>query len=220
LRHAEIEVLVTLLYLVRHAEQEHSPAEDPAVGISARGRLQARLLGQRLSGVPFAGIHHSPVKRAEETAQLVAESLPGVPLRSSVLLTDRTPVPSPEQEAGYPASDLPWLATVPVEERDEGGTQISAALRHFARLGDGVRTPGGQPGPGHHLLITHAFVIGGFVREALDAPAWRWLGLNPFNCGLTVIDCRPGSAPTLISFNDIGHLPLEVRGRAPLELFS
>jgi serine/threonine-protein phosphatase PGAM5 len=207
---------VTLLYLVRHAEQEHTPDEDPSVGISVRGGQQARLLGQRLGGVPFDGIHHSPVTRAEETARLVAESLPGVPVHASALLTDRTPYPSPEQRAVYPAQSLPWLATVPVQERDEGGAQISAAMHHFARLADDA--PTSQPQPRRHLLVTHAFVIGAMVREALDAPAWRWIGLRPFNCALTVIRCEPEQQPTLISFNDIGHLPLEVRGRAPLDL--
>ena len=199
---------MTLLYLVRHAEQEDTPDEDPAVGLSLLGGRQARLLGQRLCDVPLDGIHHSPLARADETAHLVAESLPGVPVQASALLADRTPVPTPEQEALYPERALSWLAGVPVEERDAGGAQISAAFRHFAGL------------DGHHLLITHAFVIGGIVREVLDAPAWRWLGLNPFNCGLTVIRCLPGQPPTLISFNDVGHLPLEVRGRTPLDLRS
>jgi probable phosphoglycerate mutase len=107
-----------------------------------------------------------------------------------------------------------------VQERDEGGAQISAALHHFARLGDDAVASESQPTQRHHLLVTHAFVVGGMVREALDAPVWRWLGLNPFNCGVTVIRCRPDQEPTLISFNDVGHLPLEVRGRTPLDLLS
>jgi probable phosphoglycerate mutase len=212
--------LVTLLYLVRHAEQEQTPDEDPTVGISPRGRQQARLLGQRLKDVPFDGIHHSPALRAEETAQLVAESLPGIPVHASALLSDRTPMPSPEQEASYPPQALPWLATVPVAERDESAIQISAAMRYFAELGGDARTAQDEPRPAHHLLITHAFVIGWFVREALDAPPSRWLGLNPFNAGLTVIHCRPEQPPNLISFNDIGHLPYEVRGRTPLDVLS
>jgi probable phosphoglycerate mutase len=211
---------VSLLYLVRHAEQEAGSGEDTAAGLTARGRRQARLLGGRLSGVPFDGIHHSPLTRAEQTARLLAESLPGVPVHADALLSDRTPVPSQEQEADYPTRHLPWLATVPVEERDEDAVQITAAMQHFARLCSDDPIPQGVPGCGHHLLITHAFVIGGFVREALDAPAWRWLGLNPFHCGLTVIQCLPERPPTLISFNDVGHLPLQERGRTPLDLLS
>lgn len=62
------------------------------------------------------------------------------------------------------------------------------------------------------LLITHNFVIGWFVRHALDAPAWRWMGLNRAHCALTIIQIGPGLPPILIAFNDAGHLPIELGG--------
>jgi serine/threonine-protein phosphatase PGAM5 len=197
-------VPATTLYLVRHAEQEHTPDEDPAAGISALGREQARLLADRLrtsieSGmVPLAGIHHSPLLRAEQTARLLADGLPGVPVQSSELLTDRTPFPEPGRESDYSERELEWLAGVPPGERDAGAKIITAAIAHFASLGDS--------GTGHHLLVTHAFVVGWFVRAALDAPVSRWLGLNPFNAGLTVIRYAPERPPAVISYNDVGHL--------------
>jgi probable phosphoglycerate mutase len=70
------------------------------------------------------------------------------------------------------------------------------------------------------LLVTHNFVIGWFVRHALDAPAWRWMGLNQFNCALTIIQIRTDLPPMLITFNDVGHLPLDLRGRSPVALLS
>lgn len=62
---------------------------------------------------------------------------------------------------------------------------------------------GASPGP--LVLVTHAFVIGWFVRTAMDAPSWRWLGLNSANTGLTIIRFTDGVA-TLGAFNDTGHL--------------
>ena len=53
--------------------------------------------------------------------------------------------------------------------------------------------------------MTHAFVIAWFVRLAMDAPSHRWMGLNPANASLTIVDIRP-SGPHLQSFNDAGHL--------------
>jgi serine/threonine-protein phosphatase PGAM5 len=51
----------TLLYLVRHAEQQHSREDsDPDDGLSLLGKQQARRLGQRLANVPFDVIRHSP----------------------------------------------------------------------------------------------------------------------------------------------------------------
>ncbi|MCZ7423500.1 histidine phosphatase family protein [Verrucosispora sp. WMMA2121] len=58
----------------------------------------------------------------------------------------------------------------------------------------------------HELLITHNFVIGWFVRHTLDAPTWRWIGLNQANCGITVVQWEADRPPTLVSFNDTGHL--------------
>lgn len=202
--------MTTMIYLARHAEQRLTANEDPGVGISALGQDQARMLGQRLRGVKFDGIHHGPSTRARETAYVVALSLPGVPVQASEFLRDRTPVPETDEMGDYSEAELTWLAHVPAEESDPGGAEITSAIKHFSSLGKG-----------QHLLITHAFVVSWFVRAALDTPPRRWMGLNPFNAGLTVIRYRPDHPDqpvSLITYNDIGHLPLELRGRTPVDL--
>jgi probable phosphoglycerate mutase len=69
--------------------------------------------------------------------------------------------------------------------------------------------PGGQER--HDLLITHNLVIADFVRRAFDAPEWRWLGLTQAHCGITVLKARSGRPVTLVSHNDLAHLPVELR---------
>jgi serine/threonine-protein phosphatase PGAM5 len=202
----------TLLYLARHAEQHHSPAgDDPDAGLSARGQQQARQLGQRLADVPFDMMHHSPLRRAEQTAYILASYLPGVPVRSSELLRDRTPIPPVDQVGAVPPQYRSFLDHVPADERDAGGEQLNAAVEQFAITGTDDRC---------ELLVTHNFVIGWFVRHVMDAPAWRWIGLNQFNCALTIIQIQSGPPPVLISFNDMGHLPIELRGHSPIALHS
>lgn len=195
-----------LLYLVRHGEQDRpstgSPeAESPEVGLSGRGRRQAMLLGERLRGVPFAAVHHGPLRRAVETAELVGAALPGVPLHASELAGDYLPsVPEP---AGLPPAYAAFLDGFSEQERTDGPRLAAAAIDRLATVPvDGDR---------RDLIITHTFLIGWFVRHAMDAPDRRWIGLNHHNCGLTAILYRPDRPPTLVAYNDVGHLPSELR---------
>ncbi len=72
-----------------------------------------------------------------------------------------------------------------------------------------------KPGDVHELLITHNFVIAWFVREALQAPEWRWMTLNQAHCGLTVLAQRHRAPWTVLSHNDLAHLPVELRTGLP-----
>ncbi|MEV4808829.1 histidine phosphatase family protein [Micromonospora avicenniae] len=187
----------TLLYLVRHGEQDLTLGESTSGGLSALGRSQAERLGRRLKGVRFSTIHHSPLPRAAQTAEVIADYLPDVPRHACDLAMDRTPVPSAGRRSEYPSRLLPWLDSVPAEERDEDGRCLQAAVEHLGAAG---------PEDRRELVITHNFVIGWFVRHALDAPTWRWAGLNQANCGLTIVQWDTDRLPTLVCFNDIGHL--------------
>jgi probable phosphoglycerate mutase len=181
----------TRLYLVRHGEKGSDG------GLSDRGRAQAERVGRRLRDVPFAAIHHGPAARAVETASIVAGHLPGVPWHECDHVADRTPVPSAARRDQYPARWHDWLDDTPDDERDEDAAALRAAVGHFGVAGDRDRA---------ELLITHNFVIGWFVRHVLDAPEWRWLGLNQANCGLTIVEWDAGRPPMLVAFNDTGHL--------------
>jgi probable phosphoglycerate mutase len=187
----------TTLYLVRHGEAAGGGDELEA-GLSPCGEADAALLGRRLAGLRFDAIRHSPLRRAGATAAIVATHLPGVPVAVSESLTDLTPVPRLGQEDTVPEAYRWFPATVPAEERDPGGTRLDAAFAALTATGEADRA---------ELLITHNFVIGWFVRRVMQAPEWRWMGLNQRNCALTVIKLSPPAPAALVSFNDCGHLP-------------
>jgi len=182
------------LYLVRHGEADDDDA------LTRAGRLQASAAGERLRYIRFSAIRHSPMQRAEETADLIADFLPGVPVGASGLLGDYLPPVSGQPDLPPPYAGL--LSGYSPEERSEGAELASAAIQRYAR-------PGGQDDS--ELIVTHNFLIGWFVRHALDAPDWRWMGLNQCNGGITVILYRTGMPASLVSFNDIGHLPPALR---------
>lgn len=190
------------LYLVRHGEHldaEHGLEDGP---LSPRGRRQAELLADRLSGVPLDCVWHSPLERAAETARAVAERLPSVTPEPSSLLFDCIP--------SGPTSDMPsayesFFGSVTEADIDAGNAQMSDAVAEFL-----VRKPAS-----HELLITHNAVIAWFVREVLDAPDWRWMTITQAHCGLTVLAQRPGRPWTMVSHNDLSHLPMELRTGLP-----
>jgi probable phosphoglycerate mutase len=189
------------LYLVRHGEAPEGG------GLSDAGEEQARRTGERLKNLPVDRIHHSPLPRAVQTARLISAWLPGVPVAESAIVGDY--IPADLDPAGLPPSHARLVSSYTVTERNEGAVLAAAALARFAR------PPGESLGQGpadvHELIVTHNFLIGWFVRHALQAPDSRWVGLNQQNCALTVILYRPGLPPSLVSFNDAAHLPDRLR---------
>jgi phosphohistidine phosphatase SixA len=159
------------LWIARHAEANSDESD-----LSAAGEEQARLLGERLSGIPFAAIGHSPLPRAVRTAAIVAEHLPGVPVQAAGELDDRFPADDPVASA--------------------------AMIARFTGPADVER---------HELVITHAFQVAWFVRDALETPESRWRDVIPANTGLTVIRYFPHGRTRVIVFNDLSHLPPALR---------
>lgn len=191
-----------LLYLVRHGEQDRPEVESAEVGLSERGRRQAALLGQRLRAVPLRAIHHGPLRRAAETAEVVAASLPRVPVYETELAGDH--LPHDTDPAGLPVAYASFLAHFSARERADGPRLAAEAVARFATAP--------AEGDVRELVITHNFLIAWLVRHALDAPERRWLGVNHHNAGLTVIRYSSSGPPSLIAFNDVAHLPPELRG--------
>ncbi len=193
------------LYLVRHGEQidaEHGLPDGP---LSPRGVRQAHAIAARLSGVPFDAAFTSPLQRAQETARIMTERLPAIEPEPSALLMDCVPSgPHPDMHHAFE----PFFGGISDEEIEAGEAQMADAVAEWLSPSREDR---------HELLITHNFVIGWFVRETFGAPAWRWLGLNQANCGLTIIRVRSAKPPVLVAHNDLGHLPPELRTGLPVE---
>lgn len=187
------------IYLVRHGEHqdaEHGLTDGP---LSPRGQRQAAMLADRLSGLPLDAVWHSPLERAAQTARAVADRLPAVSPEPSALLFDCVPTGmTPETPAAYE----PFFGSVTEAEVDAGRAQMADATAEFLAR---------KTGEVHELVITHNFVISWFVREVLQAPEWRWMTINQAYCGLTVIAQKKGRPWTLLSHNDLAHLPVELR---------
>jgi probable phosphoglycerate mutase len=70
---------MTLIYLIRHAENEQLKKGrlvgwKPGVHLNEHGRAQAKALGDLLQKAKFKAIYASPLERTTETAQLIARA--------------------------------------------------------------------------------------------------------------------------------------------------
>jgi probable phosphoglycerate mutase len=195
------------LYLVRHGEAIDGKLSDA-------GRQQGRLVGQRLRNVPISAVYHSPLPRAADTAALIAEQLPdGVVMEESELIGDYVPaVPEQELLRRLPASYAEMLAGDSPAELAAGARLALAALARFA-----VPTETET----REVLVTHNQIVGWFVRHVLEAPDWRWLGLNHCNAAISTLLFRPERPASLLCFNDQSHLPTDLQWTGfPVELRS
>ncbi|MBO3086266.1 histidine phosphatase family protein [Cellulomonas fengjieae] len=187
------------LYVARHGDA------DAFGELTDTGRRQAGLLGERLAHLPIDAVWHSPLPRAADSAHELARHLPGVPVAAAPELIDHVPhVPAPAETP----PPLRGFFDGYDEAEAAAGTRLADALTaRFAADPD----PAAQARDTHEVLVTHAYQVAWLVRHALDAPASRWLGLNSGNTALTVLTYRPGLPPTLVMFNDMSHLPAELR---------
>lgn len=185
------------LYLARHGNAD---AFGETTDI---GRRQARLLGRRLAHLPIDAVWHSPLPRAAACAREVAAQLrPGTPVAEAAELIDHVPyVPTPEET---PHAWVPFFDGYDPAEAAAGNRIAHSLTARFA-------IPPEQADDVHEVLITHSDPIAWLVRDALGAPSVRWLGLNSANTALTVIEYRPGLPPAVVMFNEMSHLPAELR---------
>jgi serine/threonine-protein phosphatase PGAM5 len=205
------------LYLVRHG------AADVFGKLTDVGRRQAGLLGERLARIPVDAVWHSPLPRAAASAHELARRLPGVPLTEAAELIDHIPETPPPQTL---PSQAPPSRTALCDDAGSGQTPTDALVAQF------TRPPGTEPESGqtptdalvarfarppgtdrdrHDVLVTHAHQIAWLVRHALDAPPSRWRRLDSANAALTLIEYRRGAPPALVMFNDLSHLPPDLR---------
>lgn len=189
------------LFLTRHGEA--SPDES---GLTENGRRQAVLLGGRLRDSGISAIHHGPLARAAQTAQLIGDQLGGVPVEVCEAAGDYVPHTPQREElpAAFADSMLERVMAFPAEDRERGPALAREAVARFAQPVDGDE-------PVRELVVTHNFLIGWLVRAALDGPAWRWMGLNHANAALTVIRSSTDRPPSVLVYNDTSHLPTALR---------
>jgi serine/threonine-protein phosphatase PGAM5 len=181
------------LVLVRHGE-----FSLPSKGLTQLGRNQAARTGRRLRHLPFARIHCSTMKRAYETALIIAKHHGDrSPLRAH-LLRECLPSMPLDHRKGLPANSTEMIR--------RGKDQADRAYRRYFRK------------PAKHdeceLLVSHGNVIRYLVGRVLGLGKYGWYQLGTSHCGITVIRISNEGDYILDRYNDTGHLRTKLCGPA------
>jgi len=206
-----------LLLLIRHAEQRTMRAHDSE--LSARGERQAERLAERLSLLPLTGVVSSNLRRARQTADVVARRC-GLPAEvepdvDEVRITDearlrrytQTPAsilePNPDD---YTSAALGMVRLAPrtrwisrsggVETGTEARARGLAAIERIV-----ARHPAGVV-----ACVSH----GGLINAVLGA----WAGIErdmwfvPWHTGISAV-LVSGTERAILTVNDASHLARE-----------
>jgi broad specificity phosphatase PhoE len=208
-----------ILHITRHGQVQAATADsadlfvapgDPP--LSALGRRQARLLGEHLRDLGFAGsVHTSPYRRAAETGQIVADVVDVAlflalgmresngdgermaAFRGATMDELRTDYPRLRVDAD---SNYPWWTTAAesAEDIEERVGPVVAALE--AKEED-------------VLLVGHGATVGAATRYVLNRRAPELMGAPrfPWNCMLTSLRLAPEFEMIRLASTD--HLPAD-----------
>ena len=206
-----------ILHITRHGQVQ--PATDDGSDVffapgdpplSALGRHQAQLLGERLRDSDFAGsIHTSPYRRAAETGQIVADTTDAelhlsLGMRESngsgEQMAQFRGATIDELQASYPRLQIdaeipyPWWTTA-AESADDIEARVGPVVDALEAEGSDV------------LLVGHGATVGGATRHVLNqrAPELAREPRFPWNCMLTSLRLSPEFEKICLASTD--HLP-------------
>jgi broad specificity phosphatase PhoE len=169
---------VATVYLVQHGDKERTSG-DP--GLTPAGRHQAELAGRRLRQAGLRGLYASPLRRARETADLIA-AVTGLPARIDARLRERLnwdgsgPLESFLAEWAHTTQDRDY-----VPGAGESSHQAGNRLQTFI-----ARLPAGT---GPVALVTHGGVTVDLLRNMLPDEA--------LPAGLLETGIPPGAITTI-----------------------
>jgi serine/threonine-protein phosphatase PGAM5 len=181
------------IYFVRHGHYDsHSEQRDPlGPGLNAIGVEQAKYTAEKFQKLPITGIYSSPLRRAEETADIIGRVFPDVPVHKTQLLEECIPSIPEEYEQ--------YFSEYPDNEITRCQGQVEKAIARHLKSARGTDK--------HEILVCHGNIIRYFVCQILQAPVDSWIRMDMCNCGITEVMIASTGKASLISHNDVRHLP-------------
>lgn len=188
-----------IIYMVRHGQVgSYEPLPDGLGSpLTPLGKQQAHLVGQRLRQSPIHTIYYSSLRRAAETATIIAAEFPNVPSHSSELLWE-----------------CPWRVMANAIEHASAGTVSQPLDPQIQRLEQAFEyhfTPNQMDDDRHEILVCHGNVIRYFICQALQISFTTLQHMEICNCSLSIVSVASTGRSMLIAYNDVGHLPFSTQ---------
>ena len=183
------------VWLVRHADA-YTGMDRLGEGVldpplTPLGRAQAARLAQRLAAVRIDLIRASDLRRAVETAEVVAAASGQLPVTTDVRLRE---VRTYWDEGGQVELNQPHEYPFPESEQDV-----------YERVSEAVRdVVAGLPEGGRAAVVTHNAAIGIYVSNVLGL-GWGKLPVMPMYTSVTVLAVK-GDRVVVRSLADATHL--------------
>jgi len=191
------------IYLIRHGQYVSQSDDDELGGaLTALGREQADQVGIFLGEIGISEIHCSSMRRAEETADIIARHIPHISPHSTELLWELVPTIPPHLETYFSslAERNPQFRSEQVEERR--GIADKAFKRFFHPSNHRID---------HIAIVCHGNLIRYLVCSALDINPDKWSNMLIHHCSVTSILVEANGDMILVSYNETGHLPKHLK---------
>jgi len=200
------------LYLVRHGATDNNRASPPRLqgrrtdpALSDEGRGQARQTGEFLARLPLADVYSSPLLRARQTAEAIAEPHGvGIQIVDELIEIDvgvwegrswediQQTDPDAYRAFMTDATVNPYLGG---ENLD---TVLARAVPAFRRLMEGNL--------GRMIVaVAHNVVNRAYLARIMGVPVARYRSIPQDNCGLNLLRYRNGQVKA-VTINGVFHL--------------
>jgi len=197
------------ILLIRHGETEWNRREvfrgRADVPLSARGREQARLLAEALKGSGVQAVYSSPLSRARQTADPLADAL-GIEVQTDERLVDMSfgrweSRPRTEVEKEDPALYRVWL-TEPQEFRAPDGESLANVI---ARAWPAMGEIAAKHRNGRAAIVTHRVVCKVLLCSALGAGEAAFWRVRVDTASVSILDASD-DLWVVTRLNDTHHL--------------
>ncbi len=175
---------------MRHGQYE----EQTSGALTPLGRKQAAKTADALRRLKVRVVWTSTLLRAKETASIVCAKQPRARLKRTALLCEVIPTKLPKHVK----------LRVPVDAARVKGDR-KRADRAFVKLFRAARAESTE------IVVCHGNLIRYLVCRALGIKPKLWMRLDSSHCGITEFRVLPHGVVRVVRYNDVGHIPLEMR---------